>query len=107
MRCLQGFQSMTQACGMLEVSDSRDAYLTSLCGYTLTDTSTLDHAHASKAEGVMSPTGGLLLFITLMLTLTACKADGEHSSHEDHVTQHKSEILLPGCRPLKVMCGAL
>ena len=55
--CLQGFQSMTQACGMLELSDSRDAYLTSLCGHTLTDTSTLDHTHASKAEGVMSPTG--------------------------------------------------
>ena len=66
--CLQGFQSMTQACGMLELSDSRDAYLTSLCGHTLTDTSTLDHTHANKAEGVMSPTGGLLPCTTLVLT---------------------------------------
>ena len=77
MRCLQGFQSMTQACGMLELSDSRDAYLISLCGHTLTDTSTLDHTHAGKAEGVMSPTGGPLLYITLMLTYSACKADCE------------------------------
>ena len=82
MQCLQGFQSMTQACGMLELSDSRDAYLTSLCGHTLTDTSTLDHTHASKAEGVMSPTGGLLLHNTMMLTLTACNCDCELSSHD-------------------------
>ena len=54
---MQGFQSMTQACGMLELSDSRDAFLTSLCGHTLTDTSSLDHSHASKAEGVTSPGG--------------------------------------------------
>ena len=56
---LQGFQSMTQACGMLEMSDSRDAYLTSLCGHTLTDAASSDHSHASRAEGVTSPTGML------------------------------------------------
>lgn len=54
---LQGFQSMTQACGMLEMSDSRDAYLTSLCGHTLTDTSSLDHSNASRPDGITSPTG--------------------------------------------------
>ena len=56
---LQGFQSMTQACGMLEMSDSRDAYLTSLCAHTLTDTASSDHSHASRAEGLTSPTGML------------------------------------------------
>lgn len=56
---LQGFQSMTQACGMLEMSDSRDAYLTSLCAHTLTDTASSDHSHLSRAEGVTSPIGML------------------------------------------------
>lgn len=53
----QGFQSMTQACGMLEMSDSRDAYLTSLCAHTLTDAAGPDHSHLSRTEGVTSPTG--------------------------------------------------
>ena len=81
---------MTQACGMLELSDSRDAYLTSLCGHTLTDTSSLDHTHASKAEGVMSPTGGALLNITLMFAFRACYSDCELSSWDD-VPQKRSE----------------
>ena len=42
---------------MLEMSDSRDAYLTSLCGHTLTDTSSLDHSYASRPDGITSPTG--------------------------------------------------
>ena len=54
---MQGFQSMTQACGMLEMSDSRDAYLTSLCAHTLTDAASPDHSHPGRAEGVTSPTG--------------------------------------------------
>ena len=97
---------MTQACGMLELSDSRDAYLTSLCGHTLTDTSTLDHTHASKAEGVMSPTGGPLLYITLMLTFSACKADCE-LSHRDGDPQDERENPVPERRPLTIVCGVL
>lgn len=71
---VQGFQSMTQACGVLELSDSRDAFLMSLCGHTLTDTSSLDHSHASKGEGVTSPTG--IYFMTLITLDTLIMSQG-------------------------------
>ena len=51
---------------MLEMSDSRDAYLTSLCAHTLTDTASPDHSHPGRAEGVTSPTGAHVLDLALL-----------------------------------------
>lgn len=36
-RGYQGYQLYTQACGMLEMVEPRDAYLSSLCSFTLSN----------------------------------------------------------------------
>jgi hypothetical protein len=55
----QGYQSMAQACGLLQMREARDAWLSSLCAFTLTDAA----ADAdpilvtTRGEGVASPIG--------------------------------------------------
>lgn len=53
----QGYQSMTQACGMLEMKEQRDAFLTSLCRFTLTDALDSDHSAGGRSEGIATTSG--------------------------------------------------
>ena len=51
---------MTQACGLLELAEPRDAFLTSLCSFTLADAADAEQQHAlapGRGEPVTSPTG--------------------------------------------------
>ena len=49
---LQGYQSCTQACGLLCMVEPRDAFLTSLCTFTL---SLPDAAGPQERSGSLSP----------------------------------------------------
>jgi len=53
----QGYQSMTQACGMLELKEQRDAFLTSLCNHTLTDAADAEHLLGSRTEAAATASG--------------------------------------------------
>ena len=57
--CAQGYQSMAQACGLLQLREARDAWLTSLCAFTLSDAAgEADNILVStRGEGLASPTG--------------------------------------------------
>ena len=55
----QGYQSMTQACGMLEMKEQRDAFLTSLCRFTLTDAADADHLLGHRNEAGATASGEL------------------------------------------------
>ena len=48
---------MTQACGMLELKEQRDAFLTSLCRFTLTDAADSDHSAGSRGETAATTSG--------------------------------------------------
>ena len=48
---------MTQACGMLELKEQRDAFLTSLCRFTLTDAADSDHSASSRGEAAATTSG--------------------------------------------------
>lgn len=48
---------MTQACGMLELKEQRDAFLTSLCNHTLTDAADAEHLLGSRTEAAATASG--------------------------------------------------
>ena len=52
MCALQGYQSCTQACGLLCLVEPRDAFLTSLCTFTL---SVPDNSSPQERSGSLSP----------------------------------------------------
>ena len=49
---LQGYQSCTQACGLLSLVEPRDAFLSSLCTFTL---SVPEAAGSQERSGSLSP----------------------------------------------------
>ncbi|EIE25629.1 hypothetical protein COCSUDRAFT_83636 [Coccomyxa subellipsoidea C-169] len=57
VQLLKGYQSMTQACGMLEMKEQRDAFLTSLCRFTLTDAADADHLLGNRSEAAATTSG--------------------------------------------------
>ncbi|BDA41918.1 Protein MON2 homolog [Coccomyxa sp. Obi] len=57
VQLLKGYQSMTQACGMLELKEQQDAFLTSLCRFTLTDAADSDHPAGSRGEAAATTSG--------------------------------------------------
>lgn len=63
---LQGYQSFTQALGVLEVKDARDAFLSSLCSFALPSklAEDADLDLPMSPASVTSPSGAQSLILT-------------------------------------------
>ncbi len=83
-RRVQGYQLCTQACGILDLNEARDAFLSSLCDFTLSAvdesslqaaTSGLDVTSPSSAKGALPISTGVALPQCKPCAVTAARAN--------------------------------
>ena len=70
---MQGYQSYTQAVGVLEVNDARDAFLSSLCSFALSSKMAEDaDVDLPTSPASVTSTSGLCLCVYLCVYVSLC-----------------------------------